>query len=252
MFLPTDLCSSCSHDYILIHTESKTWSEAQAYCREKYTDLAIINNNLDMNRVVDKMENVYNDFWIGLYEGVVTWRWSLSDKSYYASLGAEFRNWGVGEPNDESGIQQCAAIQHTGDWKVLGCDVLNYFLCFDDRTGAPEGTILVETAMKWVDAQGYCRKHHTDLVSVRKEGENQKIQSMIPEGKQAWIGLFQDSWTWSDGSYSSFRYWSQTRDSTGEGPKCAHVYDRTWSVRSCKTTSMFLCSCKQNCLLIFF
>lgn len=194
-----------------------------------------------MNRVVDKMGNDFNDFWIGLYEDVVTWRWSLSDKGNHA---AEFRNWGVGEPNDESGIQQCAAIQHTGKWKVLDCDLLNYFLCFDGRKGAPETKILVETAMTWTDARDYCRAHHTDLLCVRNQAENQKIQSMVPQGKQAWIGLFQDSWKWSDGSYSSFRYWSQTLDTSGQGLKCAHVYNRAWSVRSCSTKSMFLCSCK--------
>ena len=115
---------------------------------------------------------------------------------------------------------------------------------FTGRTGALKSKILVETAMNWADARSYCRKHHTDLLSVRNQAENQEVQSMVPEGKLAWIGLFQDSWKWSDGSYSSFRYLSQEQPLLGEGPNCAHVYDRKWNVRSCDTKSMFLCYSK--------
>lgn len=77
------------------------------------------------------MENAFHDFWIGLYEDFLTWKWSLSDEGYYGDGEAEFRNWGVGEPNNESAVQHCAGIQHTGEWKDLECDLLNYFLCFD-------------------------------------------------------------------------------------------------------------------------
>ncbi|KAF3837308.1 hypothetical protein F7725_004772, partial [Dissostichus mawsoni] len=140
---------------------------------------------------------------------------------YYGASEAEFRNWGAGEPNLESATQDCAGIQHTGEWRDLQCDLLNFFLCFDGRTGALKSKILVETAMNWSDAHSYCRKHHTDLLSVRNQAENQEVQSMVPEGKLAWIGLFQDSWKWSDGSYSSFRYLSQEQPVLGEGPNCS-------------------------------
>ncbi|KAK5848246.1 hypothetical protein PBY51_005877 [Eleginops maclovinus] len=240
---PSDYCydASCGRDYILVHNEPKTWFEAQTFCREKYTDLATINNVQDMSRVVEQMGNYSNDLWIGLYEDVVTWRWSLSDETYYGASEAEFRNWGAGEPNLESVTQDCAGIQHTGEWKDLQCDLLNFFLCFDGRAGAHQSKVLVETAMNWAEARSYCWKHHTDLLSVRNQAENQEIQSMLPEGKLAWIGLFQDSWKWSDGSYSSFRYLSRQQPLLGEGPNCAHVYDRKWNVRSCDTKSMFLC-----------
>ena len=83
-----------------------------------------------MNRVIDKMGN-FNDFWIGLYEDAVTWRWSLPDEGYYGDGEADFRNWGVDGPNETKGIQHCVGIQHTGEWNHLDCDSLHYFLCFD-------------------------------------------------------------------------------------------------------------------------
>uniref|UniRef100_A0A8P4K9Z9 C-type lectin domain-containing protein n=1 Tax=Dicentrarchus labrax TaxID=13489 RepID=A0A8P4K9Z9_DICLA len=110
------------------------------------------------------------------------------------------------------------------------------------RGGSPETKILVEIPMKWIDAQYYCRVHHTDLFSVRNQAENQEIQSMVPAGKLTWIGLFGDSWKWSDGSNSLYRFqWQGSLDNLGEGPNCAHFYNRKWSVRSCHTKSMFLC-----------
>ncbi|XP_037615503.1 uncharacterized protein LOC119482155 [Sebastes umbrosus] len=239
-----DYCSpsSCSRDYILIHNQPKTWFEAQTYCKERHGDLASINNVWDMNRVIDKMEKDFNDFWIGLYEDVVTWKWSLSEKGYYRDGEAEFRNWGVGEPNYKSVIRHCAVIRHTGEWKDLDCDLLQYFLCFDGKKGAPETKILVKTALNWTDARRYCREHHTDLLSVRNWTENHEIKSMVPAGKRVWIGLSGESWKWSDRSHSSFRYWSQEPlSSLRGGPNCVHVYDGKWSVRSCNTKSMFLC-----------
>ncbi|XP_071373254.1 macrophage mannose receptor 1-like [Centroberyx affinis] len=244
---PHEYCSSssCSRDYVLIHDEPKTWSEARTYCRERYTDLATIGSAQDMNRVTDIIGDDFNDFWIGLHEDVVRWRWSLSDEGYYGDGEAEFRGWAGDEHINETGIQRCAAMGDTGEWKHQDCGLLNFFLCFDGRNGAPKTIILVETAKNWTDAQRYCRQYHTDLASVRNQTENQEIQSLVPEGTLVWIGLFEDSWKWSDGSNSSFRYWWQEQpDDGGEGPNCAHVDGWKWSARPCDTKSMFLCHCR--------
>lgn len=115
------------------------------------------------------------------------------------------------------------------------------------RQGVPESNIFIETPMKWIDAQHYCREHHTDLVSMTSLTENEEIQRLVPEGQLAWIGLFGDSWRWSDGSYSPFRYqWQGPPYSPGEGPHCAHVHNRKWSAAPCNTTSVFLCYCEEE------
>uniref|UniRef100_A0A8C9Z9Q7 C-type lectin domain-containing protein n=1 Tax=Sander lucioperca TaxID=283035 RepID=A0A8C9Z9Q7_SANLU len=69
--------------------------------------------------------------------------------------------------------------------------------------------VSINTPMTWTHAQIYCRAHHTDLASVRNSTENQKIQVMLPGVYYiwGWIGLFRDSWKWSDGSNSSFSFW---------------------------------------------
>uniref|UniRef100_A0A667XB49 C-type lectin domain-containing protein n=1 Tax=Myripristis murdjan TaxID=586833 RepID=A0A667XB49_9TELE len=70
----------------------------------------------------------------------------------------------------------------------------------------------IKTTMTWAEAQSYCRQHYTDLASVRNQTENQKIQDLIPTGGNAWIGLFRDSWKWSDGSNSPFSNWNHEQN----------------------------------------
>ncbi|KAM6994316.1 C-type lectin lectoxin-Thr1-like [Tautogolabrus adspersus] len=63
--------------------------------------------------------------------------------------------------------------------------------------------------MSWAEAQSYCREHHTDLASVRNMHENQKVNQLFGPRQKVWIGLNRESWKWTDGSNSSFRYWKK-------------------------------------------
>uniref|UniRef100_A0A3B4UQ37 C-type lectin domain-containing protein n=1 Tax=Seriola dumerili TaxID=41447 RepID=A0A3B4UQ37_SERDU len=195
-FLTTGYCSSalCSRDLILVHDQPKTWSEGQTYCKENYADLVTISNAQDMNKVIDIMNEDVDNFWIGLYEDVLTWSWSLSDVGYYGDGEAEFRNWDAGEPNSQSGIQHCAGMQHTGKWKDLDCGLLNFFLCLD-------GNLVEKYYSYWAEAQHYCRQSHKDLVSVRNQ--NRLVNMLGGRVAHTWIGLHKgaaDRWMWSDGS----------------------------------------------------
>ncbi|XP_062372021.1 C-type mannose receptor 2-like [Sardina pilchardus] len=59
---------------------SKTWTEAQRYCREHYTDLATIENMEDMQMMMDTAKDYEGTAWIGLHQTAVSsWKWS-SDK----------------------------------------------------------------------------------------------------------------------------------------------------------------------------
>ena len=100
--------------------------------------------------------------------------------------------------------------------------------------------------MNWTEAQSYCREHHTDLASVRNMTENQKVADLVPARQSAWIGLFRDSWKWSDGSDSSFRYWS---DGQPEGGNQACVVsnfnkDGKWLDIPCGNNRGFICYSK--------
>ncbi|XP_034089908.1 uncharacterized protein LOC117558055 [Gymnodraco acuticeps] len=184
--------------------EAKNMSEAQRYCREKHTDLATV-DSMEVVKLLNNMAGQYKQSaWIGLHDDRDTWRWSMSDPSFYGSGEIEFRRWRTGQPSNGHD-EQCTLLRSDGTWLDYDCNIAYRSVCFD-VTGPNAAFVLIESPMNWTDAQSYCREHHTDLASVRNPAENQQIVDLLPEGGVS-IGLYRDSWKWSDGSNSSFKYW---------------------------------------------
>ncbi|XP_065813375.1 macrophage mannose receptor 1-like [Labrus bergylta] len=142
--------------------------------------------------------------WIGLYDDVDSWRWSLSDPDFYGLGETEFRRWANLKPN--SG-KLCAAMNTYGKWNDESCSKQFKPVC-SNVTGTNVTFVLISTSLTWTDAQGYCREFYTDLASVRNMEENQKIKRLIPFLQSAWLGLSRESWKWSDGSDLTFPYWN--------------------------------------------
>ncbi|CAB1345498.1 unnamed protein product [Coregonus sp. 'balchen'] len=69
-------------------TNKPSWTEAQSYCRERYTDLATVDNMEDIERVIELVEDTKDPIWIGLYDDGNSWRWSLEE--FYGEGAAEF------------------------------------------------------------------------------------------------------------------------------------------------------------------
>ncbi|XP_018521328.1 macrophage mannose receptor 1-like isoform X1 [Lates calcarifer] len=245
------LCAVSSlpaHQYHLVY-EQMNMTEAQSYCRENYTDLATIDNMEDvnlLNSMADLSKMIYPTYsylaWIGLYDDVNSWRWSLSDRSFYTQEEAEFRNWASGEPNNEYGSAYCTLLVSNGQWSDVPCDVLRTAVCMDVR-GSNVTFVFINNLMTWTEAQSYCRANHTDLASVRNMEENQKIMELLPSGQSVWIGLFRDSWKWSDGSNSSFRYWITGEPNGGTENCVAANFHKSgkWEDQHCGQRRAFIC-----------
>ncbi|XP_063072711.1 macrophage mannose receptor 1-like [Engraulis encrasicolus] len=211
--------------------EGKTWTEAQQYCRDKFTDLAVINNKADIEKIKSMIQNEgVTNVWIGLKNGIrPKWQWSRADEGLYGENEAEFRNWDTdaGQPSGILG-EDCGAIRRGGEWHGLNCTKRRRFIC-DDETNSIHPYVLVKQKKYWTDAQRYCREKHTDLASGRNQAENDKIYTDILSGLAAdafpWIGLFRDAWEWSDGSSSSFRHWAPGEPNFGDGEHhyCARI-----------------------------
>ncbi|KAF6725349.1 Macrophage mannose receptor 1 [Oryzias melastigma] len=218
------------------------WIEAQRYCREKFTDLASVDNTDDVNILMNMGLPTTLTPWIGLYYDGGTWQWSMTDKDFFKPDGANYRNWTPGEPSSDWNNVQCVYMTANGQWNDASCEGAKKPMCSDVR-GSNVTFVHIDTFMTWPEAQKYCREHYTDLASVRGSAENQKIMDLKPAEEDVWIGLSKTSWTWSNGSTTTFYYWNdgEPNDQTAV---CAMMLFRKlgkWVDATCEQLKPFIC-----------
>uniref|UniRef100_A0A669DBR3 C-type lectin domain-containing protein n=1 Tax=Oreochromis niloticus TaxID=8128 RepID=A0A669DBR3_ORENI len=120
--------------------ETKTWKDAQAFCREHHTDLVTIRN--------EKENNIFSgEGWIGLYRisKSRTWQWSRGDEI------ANYTNWDTGEPQQHKHL----AYKDNEKWKAHDYTDTHPFMCYDDDDD--NDLILVKDNKTWEEALEHCR-----------------------------------------------------------------------------------------------
>uniref|UniRef100_A0AAV2LXF2 C-type lectin domain-containing protein n=1 Tax=Knipowitschia caucasica TaxID=637954 RepID=A0AAV2LXF2_KNICA len=150
--------------------KSKSWSEAQQYCREHFTDLATIQRVEDLSRVHIPAAQVA---WIGLHDDpaawfkVMTnasnsWRWSVTG----ATSPGGYQNWWRGSPDKWRGVKK--------------------FILVNDFSRT------------WPACKTMCRQNYQDLAQIENAADNQAAMTALSGVQNAWIGLYRDMWLWSD------------------------------------------------------
>uniref|UniRef100_A0A3B3SDB9 C-type lectin domain-containing protein n=1 Tax=Paramormyrops kingsleyae TaxID=1676925 RepID=A0A3B3SDB9_9TELE len=187
-------CSCLSHQYHFVNI-NLNWTDAQAYCRENYTDLATIDNMKEMKRVTESVGSDYTGkAWIGLKKGT-SWRWHWSS----AEGGTGYTNWDTGEPN--------AQVTWPGIWDMTPCDEKHPFICYDDNL------ILVNRTTTWNEALNYCRTNYLDLVSVHNEEIQYWVSRMAEKAStdHVWLGLrfscYLNFWFWVSAENVCYQNW---------------------------------------------
>ncbi|KAK6470011.1 macrophage mannose receptor 1-like, partial [Huso huso] len=223
-----DKCSNASERYILIE-ESKTWYEAQQYCRENHTDLVSIKCDTEKEKIKNITKDGDKAFWIGLFNN--PWKWSDGGD-------LDFQNWNSGKLSGDEN-EKCVFIElNERTWKDEKCDTKLPFFCYDANLSQAQYTFFsgicavasghfrkyhfVKDEKSWFDAQSYCREKHTDLATIESQAETEKLN--ISAGlTNAWIGLYYDkeNWQWSNGDNVSYYNWTSSLsctsvDSNGE------------------------------------
>ncbi|KAK2832811.1 hypothetical protein Q5P01_016700 [Channa striata] len=216
-----------------------TWAQAQSFCRAEHTDLATVDSNNEFNQVVTAAQKYYNNVvWIGLYDDINSWRWSLQRDGFYGVGETTFWMWNSGEPNNFGGIEDCVEMNGNGAWNDCPCRNMYYFVCYNVDSS---NYVFVPDLKNFSDAQSYCRQFYTDLVSVRNINELGMIQRM-GQNQDIWIGLYRDSWKWSDGSPTS-----NWKPSIGSVPvsyiytPCMGLSQGQLNARACGDKLFFVC-----------
>ncbi|XP_005451875.1 putative C-type lectin domain family 20 member A [Oreochromis niloticus] len=249
------LCQRYKYYFI---KEPKTWDEAQHYCRKGYKDLATVPNMTYMETLCTDFKENQANAWIGLYSisgrENRLWHWSLP--------GVEFHDkemkWRASEPNDAGrDLENCARTDSSDELLDVGCSHDHTFVCYNDSN---QSLHLIDTEKKWREAQSYCREHHTDLASGRAQLK-EAVSKFKSSGKlPSWIGLFRDTWRWSDGSNYSYRHWesidelpvelSKTDSGTRNCAMIALNKERKWSADDCNNRKPFFCYGDEKLILI--
>ncbi|PWA19836.1 hypothetical protein CCH79_00015832 [Gambusia affinis] len=196
--------------------------------------------------------------WIGLYDqtnGIKTWYWSQSEVEFNKSE----TNWNpsTSEPNDVGGVENCGFMLNTLKWGDLSCNTLSIFLCYSAffasvfsfrciETSGSKTFHLIQETKTWLEAQSYCREKHTDLASGMEQLQDEEVQKEISStGSYIFIGLFRDTWRWSDGSSFSFRHWNLKFDNQiiNSGQCAMTVFDDggRWKNENCNERKPFIC-----------
>ncbi|ROL52170.1 Macrophage mannose receptor 1 [Anabarilius grahami] len=104
---------------------TKTWKEAQSYCRHYYTDLVIIRNQTENNQLTMMMQP-HASAWIGLFRDV--WKWSDATNVSTSSL-----SWMTGQPDMIRLQRPCGVSDSSGLISDQLCSNVLPFLCMDRR-----------------------------------------------------------------------------------------------------------------------
>ncbi|RXN31587.1 macrophage mannose receptor 1-like protein [Labeo rohita] len=228
------------HQYHFIN-EMKNWTEAQRYCREKYTDLATVDNMHDMNEINQSVNDGSVEFvWIGLQKaGHDEWQWSSGEPALNLS-------WGDKQPE---GRDICGMIENEnlGD---LPCYDNRHFICNNNAE-----LILIKENLMWSEALRYCRQKHMDLVSVHSKEIQRRVMNVVKRASTAavWLGLRHSCtvgiWFWVSGETVCYQNWAPGNGTSEEN--CEHTVrsgavqsggDQRWISRPGNDKLNFICS----------
>ncbi|CAL1591156.1 unnamed protein product [Knipowitschia caucasica] len=236
--LLSQLCWSVSLDLQYHFIDKKmSWSEAQSHCREQHTDLASVNDMKDLKNL-KAAANGRTDAWIGLHQTSDNptdkkWHWSQPTVRYKEGEA----QWTPGQP--DSVTENCVVMTRDVKWNDTPCHYPHIgFICYNESSNT---TVMISNKGTWSEAQQFCRTNHTDLMSGLDQHKLFQEQNLtLPSF--CWIGLFRDTWSWSDRSDSSFRNWNSHTSINPETKKCAALgAEGRWESDDCGLKKSFIC-----------
>ncbi|KAI4905518.1 hypothetical protein NFI96_032289 [Prochilodus magdalenae] len=170
--------------------------------------------------------------WIGLTRNRSSDKWSNGADVTFSNLTGDCGS----EPC-------CAAMRADGAWESLTCTEKRPFMCYKQDPTLNYTLTLMN--MSWYEAQNYCRRSYTDLVSIRDQTQNEAVKTAGRNSNTSfWIGLLYNDWEWTDGGRSAYRNWGryQPKPSTSSpSSDCVKLRKGKWETVPCSNTQYPLC-----------
>ncbi|KAF4075559.1 hypothetical protein AMELA_G00235600 [Ameiurus melas] len=214
-------------------------TEAQAACRENYTDLVTVYSDEDSDNM--KMKTCVSDGWIGLYRSVFSEKWSNGDPVTFRNL-----------TGDCGTLSYCAAMKADAAWESVQCNMTRYFMCYKQAS-----IHVSDEALSWETALDYCQEgNRAGFLSITSESEQEEVKSELGRrcvSEPVWVGLKQSQlfgfWIWADGN-AVFPY-----SNWDEGKEPEHLLsqhcgavdpqrDFRWTDMNCRSRYKVLCRMK--------
>uniref|UniRef100_A0A4W3HQT7 C-type lectin domain-containing protein n=1 Tax=Callorhinchus milii TaxID=7868 RepID=A0A4W3HQT7_CALMI len=214
--------------------QQKNWTEARDYCQNYHTDLISIGSP-EEHSLISKLFDGDMPLWIGLYninQTVDGWKWINGDRFSFA-------HWRDKEMNRYPGFRICVAMTN-GLWFGDYCNQTHWFTCY-------KGYHLIDQRKSWSEARDYCRKQHTDLVSIRNSEEQKVFTSMFVRDVALWIGLYNNNrsetgWKWINGDKVNYTHWKEKEPNGYRGAMiCVAVRNGLWLSETCFQSYRFVC-----------
>jgi len=211
-------------------SESKTWNEAQSYCRQNYIDLSTVSST-EENNLLRTMLNG-NHAWIGMYRNYTNmgqFVWSDGD------LQTNYHNWKSDQPDGIKNNQNCVEIDGTG-WADYYCNSELPFFCYS--------VILERDSKTWDEAMEHCRDHYTELASLTSNEQLQQAGNNLRGETSVWVGLrfVAGQWYWLNsepvGNHMSLPWCPAVPYGCG----ARNIVTWQWENRDCNDKLSFLCS----------
>ncbi|XP_019386377.1 PREDICTED: E-selectin isoform X2 [Crocodylus porosus] len=111
--------------------ENKTYSEAENWCKEHYTNLVAIQNKEEIHYLNENLPFNPSYYWIGIRKKNDVWTWVGTNKQ----LTDEAKNWATAEPNNKKSDEDCVEIyikrdKDFGKWNDESCSKEKVALCY--------------------------------------------------------------------------------------------------------------------------
>ncbi|XP_019633212.1 PREDICTED: macrophage mannose receptor 1-like [Branchiostoma belcheri] len=243
----------------------KTYSEAAAACRADSGTLAMP-RDAETNAFLISLHKSVSDgwrFWIGLHDQREEGRFEWVDGS---ALGS-YNSWGLGEPNNFLGKEDCVSyssmLSQKDKWNDENCRMPNHFICQAAPASCPKGYIVwrgtcykaFKKMKTFSQAAAACREDGGTLAMPRDAGTDAFLISLhksVSDHWNFWIGLHdqreEGRFEWVDGSpLGSYSSWGPEEPNNFFGMQDCVCYSAMphekdkWDDQQCFMLYYFIC-----------